>query len=115
MIIACPNCGEPTVRMLCHRCANPQGSTKRDGPKPPVFGPEVPKKLDASRDYQADQAGLGSLGFSRAELEDFRRGVDEDDTAAWGRFKAAVERVTGVPQPPKPLPAGWTVIGEPGW
>ena len=54
-------------------------------------------------------------GFTRSEIEDFRLGVDEGDDVAWGRFKLALERVTGIPQPPKPLPEGWREIGEPGW
>jgi hypothetical protein len=52
--------------------------------------------------------------FTRGELEDFRRGVDDDDDAAWERFVDALERVTGIPQR-GPLPAGWTVLSEPGW
>jgi hypothetical protein len=53
--------------------------------------------------------------FTRSEIADFHRAVDGDDRGAWERFKLALDRVTGIPQPPKPRPAGWVVVSEPGW
>lgn len=49
------------------------------------------------------------------EYSDFIQGVDHDDNEAWERFKLALERITGIPQPPKPLPEGWRSVGKAGW